>query len=87
MGENGGIDRIPTDIGMPERDGIEATRIVRRREQDSGAHVPIVALTANAMVQDRQTIRTRAWMVICRSRFGSMIWWRSFSRCRAAESS
>jgi CheY-like chemotaxis protein len=36
-------------------DGVEATSFNRRREQDTGAHVPIVALTANAMVQDRQT--------------------------------
>jgi CheY-like chemotaxis protein len=43
------------DVNMPEMDGVEATSFIRRREQDTGAHVPIVALTANAMVQDRQT--------------------------------
>jgi CheY-like chemotaxis protein len=39
---------------MPEVDGFEATREIRERERASGKHVPIVALTANAMAHDRE---------------------------------
>jgi len=40
------------DISMPEVDGKEATRQIRAIEQESGTHVPIVALTAHAMAGD-----------------------------------
>jgi CheY-like chemotaxis protein len=42
------------DIQMPGMDGLEATQAIRRAERTTGAHVPIVALTANAMAEDRQ---------------------------------
>jgi CheY-like chemotaxis protein len=41
------------DCQMPELDGFEATHAIRERERDGKARVPIVALTANAMVGDR----------------------------------
>jgi two-component system sensor histidine kinase/response regulator len=46
-------DLIFMDCQMPEMDGFEATRAIREREQASGRHTPIVALTANAMSEDR----------------------------------
>jgi CheY-like chemotaxis protein len=51
----GAFDLILMDCHMPEMDGFEATMEIRKREQSSGGRrVPIVALTANAMAQDRE---------------------------------
>ena len=50
----GAFDLILMDINMPEMGGIDATRHIRERERNTGSHIPIVALTANALVQDRQ---------------------------------
>ena len=39
---------------MPTMDGFGATAIIRREEEASGAHLPIIAMTAHAMKGDRQ---------------------------------
>jgi len=44
---------ILMDCQMPEMDGLQATREIRKREEISGEHVTIVALTAHAMTSDR----------------------------------
>jgi CheY-like chemotaxis protein len=47
-------DLILMDVQMPEMDGFEATAIIREKERASGQHIPIIALTANAMKGDSE---------------------------------
>ncbi len=50
----GSYDAILMDVQMPRLDGFGATRVIREREQESGDHIRIIAMTANAMKGDRE---------------------------------
>ncbi len=42
------------DIQMPEMDGYQAITLIREMEKTTGKHLPIIALTASSMEEDRQ---------------------------------
>ena len=52
--QKGRFDCILMDIQMPEMDGYEAVARIREQENATGARVPIIAMTAHAMDDDRE---------------------------------
>jgi two-component system, sensor histidine kinase and response regulator len=48
------FDIVLMDVQMPEMGGLEAAMAIRERERHVGGHVRIVAMTAHAMVGDRE---------------------------------
>ena len=52
--EEGSYDLVLMDIQMPIMNGLQATAAIRDRERATGKHVPIVAMTAHAMKEDRE---------------------------------
>ncbi len=54
--KTGNYDCIIMDKNMPEMDGIETTRIIRKDEEGTGKHIPIIALTASAIKGDKEKL-------------------------------
>ncbi len=54
MSQREPFDVILMDVQMPELSGLEATMAIRQREKLQGGHTPIIAMTAHAMVGDKQ---------------------------------
>ncbi len=48
------FDLVLLDVQMPEMDGLDTSVAIRTREQEQGGHVPIIAMTAHAMADDRE---------------------------------
>lgn len=52
--QQGSYDVILMDCHMPEKNGYETTKEIRQRESGGKSHIPIIAMTANAMAGDRE---------------------------------
>jgi CheY-like chemotaxis protein len=52
--ERASFDLVLMDVQMPEMDGLDAAAAIRKAEEGTGAHVPIIAMTAYAMTGDRE---------------------------------
>jgi len=48
------FDLVLMDVQMPVMDGLSATEFIRQKEASTGGHIPIIAMTAYAMKEDRE---------------------------------
>lgn len=48
------FDLVLMDVQMPEKDGLQATIAIRKQEELTGLHQPVIAMTAMAMMGDRE---------------------------------
>ena len=53
--EHTAVDVLVMDVRMPVMDGLEAVKLIRSSGKHDAGTVPIVAMTANAMREDRES--------------------------------
>jgi signal transduction histidine kinase/CheY-like chemotaxis protein len=53
LAQSGRFDVVLLDLHMPELDGLELVKLLRESERASGAHLPVIALTARSRATDR----------------------------------
>jgi len=58
LSKDNAFDMVLMDVEMPEMNGFEATIAIREKEKSSGAHLPIVAMTAHALKEDKERCLT-----------------------------
>jgi CheY-like chemotaxis protein len=64
----GRFDVVFMDVAMPEVDGLEAARAIRRLEESRGGRTPIIAMTAHAIKGDHEHCLAAGWTTTCPSR-------------------
>ncbi len=52
--KNDSYDIVLLDINMPIMNGLEALELIKEEQEQSNKHIPIIALTANAIKEDRE---------------------------------
>jgi PAS domain S-box-containing protein len=52
--ENKSVDLILMDVQMPELDGLQTTKMIRKKEKQSEKRIPIIALTAGALKEEKE---------------------------------
>jgi CheY-like chemotaxis protein len=78
------FDLVLLDVQMPEMDGFSVARIIREREQDTGEHLPLIALTANSMSGDRERCLTAGMDDYISKPIDSNELFRTIERCMSA---
>ncbi len=58
VAESQHVDIILLDINLPDIDGYEVTRRLRNNPKKPLRHIPIIAITANALRGDEQKVRS-----------------------------
>src|SRR5262249_28682300 len=54
LAEEGVFNLLLLDVHMPELDGFGVVGAIREREQATGGHLPVIALTARSRKEDRE---------------------------------